>query len=612
MQFFIPVLWLFLTTQSSPPPQQNFAQEIIVTASGVPESVESTPASVTVIRKKELDERAVRDVADALRTVPGLMVIRGGSSGKLTTLFTRGSNSTHTLVLWNGLEANNPFFSGYDWGRFSTAGVYRIEVVRGPYSALYGSEAVAGVVNVISDAPRDAVEVGVQAGDNGLLDGAFRGSFSAGRWTGDAVFEARQDDGFAANDDFDQQTAMLGGRWSNGHLSIGLNARYMNYDLGIPFNVNAAGDAFEPRPFRREGGDELQIALPLRLTRGRWDYQLTLSRNQNSLDFEDPDDPFGRVSANTDTESDRVLFTTRLTTRLGTWVGGAEYEDASVTDVSSYGLNIDDRPRRSRSVFIEDRISLKGGVELTAGVRHDDFDTFGSETSPRIAAAWRFRQNKIRGAAGRAFRAPSIGELYIPFFGNSELEAERSRSFEVGYDRYFDSGAAINVTLFQSDFDNLIVYDTVSNVFQNIGEAESEGLELGFEAPITARLQVGGSYTRLRTRALATGLSLLRRPEDSGSLHTRYLAGPILTSLTIVHSGARADVTDLFPYNRVISDAYTVGDLKVELDRGSLKPYVKVENLADEVYQEAFGYPSPRRRFIAGFRWNASPARRNP
>ena len=139
--------------QSTPPPQT--AVTIVVTASSLPETLGETPASVSVITRKDIDERAARDVADVLREVPGLVLARSGSPGKATSLFTRGAASTQTLVMWNGIVLNNPYFSGYDWGRFSTAGVEQIEVVRGPYSALYGSEAMAGVVNVLTT-PRNS------------------------------------------------------------------------------------------------------------------------------------------------------------------------------------------------------------------------------------------------------------------------------------------------------------------------------------------------------------------------------------------------------------------------------------------------------------------------
>ena len=121
--------------------QTKVTEEIIVTASQLPETVESTPAAVTVVTREDIDRHAARDLADVLREVPGLAISRSGSLGKATSLFTRGAASTQTLVMWNGIPINNPYFAGYDWGRFSTAGVEQVEVVRGPFSALYGSEA---------------------------------------------------------------------------------------------------------------------------------------------------------------------------------------------------------------------------------------------------------------------------------------------------------------------------------------------------------------------------------------------------------------------------------------------------------------------------------------
>lgn len=608
MKFFFLILFsvpLFSQQQSSSAPALQ--QEIVVTASAVPESLETTPAAVSVIRRKEIEDRGLRDVADALREVPGLMVARSGSPGKIATLFTRGSNSTHTLVLWNGVKANNPFFSGYDWGRFSVAGVDRIEVVRGPYSALYGSDAVAGVVNVQSSSV-EGVEVGLQAGQNGLFDAAVRAGIRSGNWNADAALESRQDDGFAPNDDLEQQTAVVGAGWSSGTTRLDLRLRFMDYQLGIPFSSNAAGDAFEPRPNRREGGTELQIALPIRFDSGAWHHRLTLSRNENQLDFKDPEDSFGRTFAITDTRANRALYTAQIATTIGTLVGGAEYERGMVRDESSYGVSLDDQTRTSRSLFLEDRLSLSPGgsrFELNFGLRYDDFDSFGSETSPRIAAAWISGHNKIRVAYGHAFRAPSIGELFIPFFGNAELDAERTRSGEIGFDHFFPSGGQFTLTLFHSEYENLIVYDTVSQVFQNIGAADSRGAEIGFSGPVGQHFTMGGSYTWLDTQAEETGEPLLRRPEHSGSLSAGARLGAILTNLVVIHSGERADVTDLFPFGRVVSEAHTVADLKIEYDAGAFAPYLKVENLANEEYQEIFGYPSPRRRAIAGLRWRS-------
>lgn len=606
----------FLRAQSplDPQPSPQLQQAIVVTASRVPESVESTPAAVTIITRKDLEKRATRDVADALREVPGLIISRTGSSGKATSIFTRGGSSKDTLVLWNGVEINNPFFAGYNFGTFSTAGVDRIEIVRGPFSALYGSDAVSGVVNILADDKSNRLDADLAAGENGLAHGNLSGSFTSGAWNGGASLGYRQDDGFANNDDFEHNSATAGIHW-NGHpdLSIGLRTRYSSYDLGVPFNVNAAGTAFEPTPHRREAGNELQIALPVHARVGPVSLDLTLSTSNRNDDAQDPNDPFGRLFASTESTTRRGHLTAQGATRLGTLIAGLEYEIATVDDISSYGTNISNRERTGKSLFVENRFTLNTGngtrLEAVAGLRHDDFETFGTELSPRLAAAWVAGQNKIRAAYGHGFRAPAVGELYFPFFGNPDLAAERSRSSEFGYDRFIGRHSIVSMTLFRTKFDDLIVYDTVSQTFQNIGKALSEGIEVGASGETASGLSAGLTYTYLDTEENETNSSLLRRPRHSGSLSAGYGRGPWAAHLVVTHNGSRADLTDLFPYDRVTNDAYTVADVALQRSFERVTPYVKLENLSDETYQEVFGYPSPGRRAVIGVRFSSERSR---
>src|SRR5689334_111449 len=226
--------------QSTPQQPVTINDTVVVTASSLPETLQATPAAVTVITRKDIDERAARDVADVLREVPGLVLARSGSPGKATSLFTRGAASTQTLVLWNGIEINNPYFSGYDWGRFSTAGVEQVEVVRGPFSALYGSDAVAGVVNVVTVPAATGLRAEVQSGGHGLRNGVVDGSWATGANHISAALEHRTDDGFAPNDDFRQNSGSAVWRWAPSKtFSLGIAARATSYDLGIPFNLNS-------------------------------------------------------------------------------------------------------------------------------------------------------------------------------------------------------------------------------------------------------------------------------------------------------------------------------------------------------------------------------------
>jgi len=599
--------FLLVTTVAVPlaaqaPPKMT--DEIVVTASALPEKVDETPVAATVITREQLEQREVRDVADALREVPGLTVSRTGSPGKNTTLFVRGGSSKQALVLWNGIQINNPYFSGYDFGQMSAAGVEKIEVVRGPFSALYGSEAVSGVVNVLTKPERSYGSVDVEGGEKSLFDGVVSGAYVNERWNASGTGEHRTDDGWAANDDF-TATTLLGSFTftpSDG-FSAGVMARHNDYELGVPFSPNSFFTAFVPSLSRREEGGETQVVAPLHFTTGRATYALRLSETKRDDTFVDPDAAFGPQH---DVVASRIRgahATAQFTTPFGTITAGGEYSHAQADLTAGYG-EFHDRTRTNRSFFAEDRWSMARGadssLELTAGARYDDFGDFGSETSPRIAAAFVSGGHKFRAAYGEGFRAPAIGELYFPFGGNTSLESEHSRNAEIGYER-FGANGSFGIAYFDTDYTNLIAFGPTFQ-FENIAAARSRGVELSLARRYGA-LRIDASYTHLDTEDEATGEELPRRPKNSGSIALGYDAQPYTLQFVVTHRGDRVDVTDLAPFLPVINEAYTVADVSVHYHFGAFTPYLKIENLTDEKYEEAFGYPSARRRAIVGVRW---------
>ncbi len=600
----IPTLFLIAVSAVAQQPQQTVSEQIVVTASSLPEEIDETPVAATVITREAIERREARDVADVLREVPGLAVSRTGSPGKNTTLFIRGGSSKQALVLWNGVEMNNAYFSGYDFGQLSSAGVEKVEVVRGPFSALYGSEAVSGVVNVLTKPSTTGASIDVEGGENGLLNGALYGAHVSDRWIVNGAVERRQDDGFASNDDF-TANSLVGGAtmMPNEHLSAGVQARYSSYDLGVPRTPNTSSDAFVASPHRREEGSQLQVAIPVTYQTGRSMFELRLSDSRRDDTFSDPEGPFGPEHSNVEASLRGARGTARTSTAFGAITIGGEYERAEVDSESDFG-GIDSRTRTNKSAFVEDRFSWSSGtessLEIAAGARYDDFGDFGSETSPRLAAAWVQHGHKFRASYGEGFRAPAIGELYFPFGGNVNLRAEHSRNVEVGYE-HFSTNGSFSATIFDADYKDLINFGPTFQ-FENIAASSSRGLELGAERRF-GPWQLDASYAWLDTEDEATGKELLRRPKHSGSVALGYHAASYSAQLVLIHKGQRDDVTDLFPFGTVSNDAYTTADITVHYRIGSLSPYVKLENLADESYEEVFGYPSGRRRAIIGLRY---------
>jgi vitamin B12 transporter len=592
--------------QSTQPPTIN--DQIVVTASSLPETLQATPAAVTVITRKDIDERAARDVADVLREVPGLVLARSGSPGKATSLFTRGAASTQTLVMWNGIVLNNPYFSGYDWGRFSTAGIEQIEVVRGPFSALYGSEAMAGVVNVLTTPKSSGIHGDFESGSHGLRNAMVNAAFASESFTAAGNYEHRTDDGFNPNDDFRQNSASANLKWSPSDLfSLGAAARHTSYNLGIPFNTNAFGTALVPSLDRRQNGTETQIAIPATLTLGRFITDLTLSENHRKDDFHDPADPF-TTSTSTDAKTRRVRLTERFATPIGTIVAGGEYDHDVVNDITNFGPNFLDKRRTDRSYFVEDRYSHEiaqgSRFELSAGIRNDHFDVFGGQTSPRIAAAIVTGTTKWRAAFGRGFRAPSLGELYFPFFGNPNLSAESNSSYELGYDAALGRDGLFSLTYFNTRYRNLITFDPSTFISENIGRVRSDGIEAGATQHLSANVYTAFSYTYLhRNEDESTGLRLLRRPKHSGSFATGYRTANTDTNVVILRTGERDDNLAILPFTRTTNKAYTTVDVNVQYRLSRITPFVKIENLANTKYEEVVGYASPSRRVILGLKF---------
>jgi vitamin B12 transporter len=596
-----------LIAQEAPDPPR-LSDEIIVTATGLRETVEETPAAATVITRDEIEAAAADDLATVLREVPGVILARAGSDGKQTSLFTRGGNSNHTLVLWNGIDLNRPYFAGFDWGTFSTAGVERVEVVRGPYSALYGSDAVSGVINVISEPAGDLLNVDFRVGENSLARGLVEVGGSSTDLSWYLAADSLTDDGFDANDDRRQDSASAAVNWNLAAASsLGLRARYSAFDLGIPFNTNADSSALVPSLQRRQEGTEYQIAVPLRAAFGRLSFDAVASRSVADDRFSDPDDPYGLFESDTDSTVDAFRLTTTLESKaFGTVVAGGEIERATVDASSSYGVSLDDDRRDSTAFFIEDRITRDLGIgflEVSAGARYDDYDTFGSELSPRVATAFRRGGSKFRAAYGEAFRAPSVGELYYPFFGNPDLEAETVRSVEAGYDHLFRNRGSISVTLFRSSFDKLITTSTTDFILRNIDRAESEGFELGGRLQ-AASFSLALAYTYANTENRATGAELLRRPKHSGSVTIGHNAGRLDTMLVILHTGERTDLIPIAPFSVVSNEAHTTADLTLRYRSGEWAPYLRVENLTDERYEEVLGFEGGGRRALIGVRYS--------
>ncbi len=201
---WVGILGGVIPAQSQTAPPRSFGDSIVVTASLAQESEDALPATVDVVEAQEIEARQATAVLDLLATLPSMSVVRSGSPGQVTSLFTRGTESNHTLALWNGIELNDPYFGGFNWGFLATDGVERVEVIRGPFSSLYGGDAIGGVVQVVSSRSQGA-QLNLEAGENGYARGGLTAGAQAGPVQLDLAGHMRRGDGQIDNDDFRQR-----------------------------------------------------------------------------------------------------------------------------------------------------------------------------------------------------------------------------------------------------------------------------------------------------------------------------------------------------------------------------------------------------------------------
>jgi vitamin B12 transporter len=572
------------------------AETVVVTATASAEDEPAIGAATTVLTRERIERGGFRTVAEALRSVPGVDIVRSGSDGAVTFAQLRGANSTQTLVLVDGQRLNSPYFPGYDLSGLTTENVERIEIARGPFSALYGSDALGGVIQIFTRAIPGGLagQAAFEAGDAGQRSGSlfasyggqtlgFSGSYRDGRVGGDRE-----------NSDWRQKNGSMRIEGRLGEVArLALEAAIEDSDLGVP------GPVGRETPQARYGSRQERLSLPGSFSPAPGhEATFLLADVVSRPHFDDPGSSF---SSRTDARSLQGRVSDTWTSGANRLTGVASFERGRVNDGSNFGPSLEGQHTTIWGAGVEDTWKLASGVTATAGVRYDDHSQFGSAWSPRATIAWLSPDAlwKARASGGSAFRAPTVGELYYPFSGNPNLKPERSSSFELGVERYLPGGR-IEASLFWNDFRDLIVYDFASSLNLNVGRARTRGVEIAVRQDLRRALSVDAGYTYLDAKDRGTGLALIRRPRHRAFFGASWQPlDRLLLSPRATFVGRRPD-SDALTGKRVDSPSFLRLDLFARYTAGPVAPYTRVENLADRRYAEVDGYPAPRRRFAAG------------
>lgn len=639
--FRVAALALFASAQALSA-QQDPVQlpRVAVTATRTELEGSALPFSVTVFNRTDLRDAGITSVSDVLRLVPGASVLSNGSVGSSASLFFRGGESDYVLVLIDGVPQNTPG-GAFNFGSLTIDQIERVEVVRGPASVLYGSDAVSGVIQIFtrrgSGPPRLDLLAG--GGSNGTMrvDGTLSGGRRQLAWSFGATHH--QTDGILDfNSEFSNTVYSANLRWNGARGSLATALHYADNTFHYP--TNSAGEVVDSNAYTAEGRLSTSIDAGWRVTprvelRGRFAHLASDARTRDLPDFAADQESF--VS---DADVTRDVFELRAVAALGPQhvltlaaESARDREESSSLSESEFGPFASSLTAERENVGLSAQLSgaLSAGMHYVAGVRLDDNSEFGDFTTARIGLAQSLgTATTLRASYGNAFKAPPFYENFATGFvvGNPDLRPERSTSFEAGLHRVLARGrAAVGVTWYSQRFRDLIQYSGAvaqgEPNYHNLAEATSDGLEIEASLRMSRALLVRGSFTWLDTKVVDAGADdgpgaeyvngerLLRRPSQLAGLTAEYSTprgGKF--GLIVTHTGERDDRNfSTFPATPIVMDAFTRVDasavvpLRRNISRsGDLSLVVRLENLLDETYEQVLGFTAPGRTVFVGAR----------
>ena len=600
----------FLAIAAATPAAALDLPEIVVTPNLVPTDVADSGSSVSVITADDIARAPTQSVPDLLRRVPGVTVTETGGPGSSATVSIRGTEAQHTLVLIDGVRVNDPASARdeFDFAVLSLASIERIEILKGPQSALYGSDAIGGVINIITKKPDGGTAFSTESygGSYGTRAGSFTASTGAGPLSVITSGSYFATDGFSRVGD--PATAEADGTEKySGSVRASLDGgEGVRLDFGVDaFSVNADIDASSTEDATGYSADRNLFTGFAKLSFPAMDGKLanTLSffSTRTGRTFVEPDDTTEYTGTGTGLEYQSIVDLGFA----GSVLGGVrlEQEGAEQTEAGTPFPTFD-VDRTLYATYLLYRLPV-GPLDLSFAGRYDaevDGEGFltGRVTGVYEIPGWDAR---LRSSFGSGAKRPTVFQLSY----NPGLLPEKSLGADLGIEKdLFDGRLTVSATGFWNKIDDMIDWDFSIppwGNYNNIAHAETEGIELAASAELLPGiLKATASYTYLDAKNLDTGLPLARRAQDTATLGLVYTGITNLeTGVIATYVGPRFDDDDateaLDPYTRVDLTA----DYRVN---PNLKVYGRVENLLDAAYQDTGGYNSPGLSGYAGLKWN--------
>jgi vitamin B12 transporter len=585
----------------------------VVTATRTAQPARQVGTATDVLTADELARRQITLISGIFGFATGAPATPSGAAGAVTSVFLRGANSNQTLFLVDGIRLNDPNTDYQVYLGGATLGASdRVEVARGPQSTLYGGEAVGGVVAVSAQRGHGTptAALGAEGGSFGTVQGSVAAQGAQGPWGYSLSAASGRTENSRPNNDFTRTNAVLRlDRTLGTNLSVGGTVRWFHGVTGEP------GDRFTNDSNNRNREDNTLATVFAEFTPSeQWFSRLTLGDQERRFVAESPapNPPYFSPSQTNTVRNHRAVLDWQTTyhgldrQRITAGV------TAEQTHTQNDGFGLIDQRQSLLGLFVQDELAPWPNVFLTAGLRRDDFDTFGRATTGRATAAWLpdGRALKLRASYGTSFRSPSFLDLYgrdTYYVGNPTLRPEKARGWDAGVDWYLPGKrGTLSATWFETDFTDLIIYDfaVFPSTVTNADRARTRGLELSAQATLGGALEARLAYTYLEADNLTQQTRLLRRPRHAFNADAWHEFGRgVSAGASVAWVAGRQDV-DALTFATINAADYTVVRVYAAwqaTDQLTLR--ARVENLLNEKYEPVNGYPALGLGAFLGAEW---------
>jgi len=622
------VLTLVFTSSVVAAETEAEVDNIVVTGSRTSDQLSEIPNTTTVIRLEELEAKNVVSVPDALRQLPGVHVVQPSGQGGVARIFIRGGDQNLTMILLDGVRVNDPLDtrgSAFDFSTININDIDRIEIVRGPQSAVYGSDALAGVINIISKNHADEFggSVFAEAGGDGYHRGAVDVTGPIGVAGGFSLRVATKDDGEPVTGTTFESDSV------SGRLSFGAKD---GWDLRIFGSYSDSEGTSFPED---SGGSELAIFRTVDTRSARdirfglngiiplatnWQLNYLATGYDHDSSYFSPGAAPGVRDGVPPNGADSTLkrndvavnAVVNVSDALTATFGVDYYDEDGISDgfveffpgfVLPAGFEFD---RSVTGVFGELHYASRPGPVLLASVRRDDSSNEPGETTSKLGILYDFNDSRtsVRANWGQGFSLPGFFALASPLVGNPELRPETSNSLDLGIThRFGDSGFQGTFTLFRNEFTDLIDFDSAVFQMVNRDHVDVDGIEMQLDYTVSPTLSVHAHATYLDMNITNSDVPLRQRPDWRGGVSAHWLPSERWgIDASWLHTGETFDSS--IPTGDMFLDSHNRVDVTATFRYASnLQAVISVNNLFDEDYYEAIGFPAAGMRARFGVRY---------